>query len=328
MASTAVIGTGHWGKNILRNLYAMDQLSAFCDSNSVRREEFGKKYPDVKSFSDPDEVFSDSEIDAVVIATPAITHGELAMRSLEAGKHTFVEKPLCLDVEEAKRLSNLADSRNLTLMVGHLLLYHPAFKALESAVADGKIGRLRYIYSNRVSLGLIRREENALWSFAPHDISMMLALTKKLPKRVVCNGNSWLKSDVVDLSLSYFDFGDDLQSHIFVSWLHPYKDHRIVVIGEKGMLVFNDTSSGEDKLLLYPHSVEVTDVDSVLTKGDTEPVAYGNEEPLRSEMEHFISCCEHGSQPRSSAQEGIAVLRVLTMCQTALTNSTAVELED
>lgn len=323
----AVLGTGYWGKNILRNLDALGALRGFFDSAAEARASFGAQYPNAKVYESVETLLADPAIEAVAIATPAETHGALVRQALNAGKNVFVEKPLCLEVEEARELETLAREKGRILMVGHLLLYHPAFLALKKAVADGAIGRLRYIYSNRASLGKIRRNENALWSFAPHDISMMLALTGRMPTKVVCNGEAWLSPSVADMTLSHFDFGDQMQGHIFVSWLHPFKDHRLVVVGESGMLVFNDTLAGAEKLQRYPHAIGWENDLPVMDKADAEPVPYGSEEPLRSEMEHFLDCCAKGAIPRSDGAEGVRVLSVLDMCQRSLDSKMPVELE-
>ena len=314
----AVLGTGYWGKNILRNLNDLGSLAAFCDTNPHVRAEFVTQYPKAEAYASPEEILADPTIEAVAIATPAATHGEMAKSALLAGKHVFVEKPLCLDYDEALELNRLADDRDLVLMVGHLLLYHPAFLSVKASIDDGEIGKLRYLYSNRASLGKIRREENALWSFAPHDISMMLALTGRMPCKVVSNGEAWLSPNVADTSLSHFDFGKGLQAHIFVSWLHPFKDHRLVVIGEEGMLVFDDTRQNEDKVIRYDHTVGWDGDIPLLDRAEAQRVPYGSEEPLKLEIHHFLECCRTGARPRSDALEGANVLKVLEMCQRAL----------
>lgn len=325
--ATGVIGAGYWGKNLIRNLHELGALSAICDTDAGARERFARHYPGVRIHENADSLLTDNAIQAVAIATPADTHGVLARASLEAGKHAFVEKPLCLDLAEAHDLAALASARNRVLMVGHLLLYHPAFIALKSGVENGDIGRLRYIYSTRASLGQIRRSENALWSFAPHDISMILALTARMPLRVSCNGEAWLSPTVADLTLSHFDFGEQLQAHIFVSWLHPYKDHRLVVVGEEGMIVFNDTLAGDQKLLRYPHSVGWDGDLPYLDKAEAVPIPFGAEEPLRQEMTHFLECCVAGRQPRSDAVEGANVLMLLDACQRALDSRAPVSMD-
>lgn len=320
-----VLGTGYWGKNLLRNVGELGALAAIADSNPETALAFSRQYPSAVRHESAADMFADPNVDAVMIATPAATHGALTKQALDAGKHVFVEKPLCLDLVEAKTISEIADSRNLTLMVGHLLLYHPAFIALRAFVEAGNIGPLRYIYSNRASLGKIRREENVLWSFAPHDISMMLALFGRSPQNVTCNGNAWLSPTVADLTLSHFDFGNGQQGHIFVSWLHPFKDQRLVVIGEEGMVVFNDTQSGEDKLLLYRHKVGWSEDLPVMEKADATPVAYESAEPLKEEVRHFIGCCNTGNRPVSDSNEAIRVLSVLDACQTSMKKGTSVE---
>ena len=322
-----VLGTGYWGKNILRNLNALGALAGFFDSDPDAQVKFAAEYPNATAHADISEALSDDAVPAVAIATPAETHGALVRQALNAGKHVFVEKPLCLEVEDARNLQALAAEQGRILMVGHLLLYHPAFLALQQSVANGDIGRLRYVYSTRASLGKIRRNENALWSFAPHDISMMLALTGRMPDRIVCNGEAWLSPSVADMTLSHFDFGDQLQGHIFVSWMHPFKDHRLVVVGESGMLVFNDTLPGKEKLQRYPHAIGWKDQLPVMDKADAVPVPYGDAEPLRSEMEHFLDCCATGVTPRSDGEEGVRVLTVLDMCQRSLDSKEPVTLE-
>jgi UDP-2-acetamido-3-amino-2,3-dideoxy-glucuronate N-acetyltransferase len=272
-----------------------------------------------------DAVWTDDSVPAVMIATPAATHGALVAQALAAGKHVFVEKPLCLDVVEAERLQRMAADAKRVLMVGHLLLYHPAFRALQAVVADGRLGRLRYIYSNRASLGKIRKEENALWSFAPHDISMVLALAGRMPLRVVANGGYYLSDSVADTTLSHLDFGKGLQAHIFVSWLHPYKEQRLVVVGETGMAVFNDVASGSEKLLIYPHKAGWDGDLPVVSKAEAQPIPFEAGEPLRGECEAFLAALA-GTSPPSDAAEGIRVLRVLDACQRALNGTAAVDL--
>ncbi len=318
-----VVGTGYWGKNLLRNFDTLGALAAMCESDAAMRAERASAY-DVPAYDSMDAMLGDSDVTAVAIATPAATHGALARQALEAGRHVFVEKPLCLDLAEAEALGAFAEQQGLTLMVGHLLLYHPAFVALCQTMASGKLGRLRYIYSNRASLGKIRREEKALWSFAPHDVSMILALSDAMPERVTCSGGAWLHPPVADTSLTHMTFPDGLQAHIFVSWLHPYKDHRLVVVGEDAMAVFDDVQPGADKLRLFRHQVgwngEIPSVD----KAAAEPIPYGGEEPLAQECAHFLNCVRSGATPRSNANEGRRVLAVLDACERALKSGDAV----
>lgn len=324
----AVIGAGYWGKNLVRNHHALGNLAAVCDSSPDTLAMIAKNYPGVSTHRDLDDVLSDSSIEAVAIATPAAAHGDAVRRALDAGKHVFVEKPLCLDVAEARSLAKLAGDKNLTLMVGHLLLYHPAFIALKQAIDCGELGELRYIYSNRLSLGKIRREENALWSFAPHDISMILTLAGAIPESIVANGGSYLLSDVADTTICHFAFPGQLQAHIFVSWLHPYKDQRLVVVGNRGMAVFDDINEGAEKLLVYRHDVDWNGELPVINKAKAEPIAYDDAEPLRMECLAFADAVRHGVNPPSDAMEGIRVLSVLDACQRALVSGDRVSMGD
>jgi UDP-2-acetamido-3-amino-2,3-dideoxy-glucuronate N-acetyltransferase len=323
---TALIGHGYWGRNLARNLNALGALAAIAETDAAMREAARDAYPGAASHADVEAVLADPAIAAVMIATPAATHGALVARALKAGKHVFVEKPLCLDVAEAERLATDATRRGLTLMVGHLLLYHPAFVALKACVAAGRLGRLRYVYSTRLSLGKIRREENALWSFAPHDISMILQLVGGLPDRVITAGGQYLHAGVADTTLSHLAFADDVQAHIFVSWIHPYKDQRLVVVGEQAMAVFNDVSPGAEKLLIYPHEARWDGTVPVVSKAEAEPIPYETVEPLRREVETFLAAVAGGPKPPSDAREGIAVLRVLDACQRALASGHPVDM--
>jgi UDP-2-acetamido-3-amino-2,3-dideoxy-glucuronate N-acetyltransferase len=326
LPSVAVVGTGYWGKNLVRNFANIGCLSAICDSKAKNLAPHKLNYPDVECFENIDALAASDAIEAVVIATPAATHATLAKKFLRAGKHVFVEKPLCLDPVEGEALKKLADEQNKTLMVGHLLLYHPAFVALRECVESGRVGDLRYIYSNRASLGKIRTEENALWSFAPHDVSMILALAGRTPSRVVANGANYITDGVADMTLSHLTFTENLQAHIFVSWLHPFKDHRLVVVGSEGMIVFNDVEQEDNKLLLYPHKTLLDDELPVVSKADAEPVRYSRDEPLELECRHFLQSINNCSTPRSSADEGIAVLKVLRACEEAIISGQPVEM--
>ena len=327
-SNVVVIGTGHWGGNLLRNFHALGALGGLCDLRAELQAKFGAIYPDATLFADPQAVFASPDVHAVVIATPAATHGDLAAQALQAGKHVFVEKPLCLDVSQGKALAEEAERRGLALMVGHLLLYHPAFLALKELVTKGTLGELRYVYSNRLSLGKIRREENALWSFAPHDISMILDLSGAMPRRAMTSGGPHLSRPVADTTLSHLTFEDGLQAHIFVSWLHPYKDHRLVVVGSAGMAAFHDSQPGAEKLLFYPHTVRLNGDIPTVTKAKARLIPYGAEEPLALECRHFLECVTEGRRPRSDAREGLRVLTVLDACQRSLATGQPVEISE
>lgn len=324
--NVAVVGTGYWGKNLLRNFNDLGVLYAFCEAEDRKRSEHQEIYRSALSYKSFSDVLANKDIDAVVIATPAATHGGLVRQALEAGKSVFVEKPLCLDVHEAESLRDLASSLGVTLMVGHLLLYHPAFRAVKEYVDSGELGDLRYVYSNRLSLGKIRKEENALWSFAPHDISMILSLAGRMPERITATGGQYLYTGVADTTLSHLSFSNNLQAHIFVSWLHPFKDHRMVVIGENGMLAFDDAAQGGEKVLSYPHTLEWNGDIPNIAKADAVPIQYAADEPLKVECQAFIDAVTDGIAPPSDADEGVRVLKVLDACQKAITEGRVVEL--
>ncbi|NQT83392.1 Gfo/Idh/MocA family oxidoreductase [bacterium] len=314
--SIAVIGMGYWGKNLVRVFDELGALRAVSDVNPAREAVVSQKYPEVRFCSLLEDVLSDEEIDGIVIATPASTHAELARRGLEAGKNVFVEKPLALSVEEGEELVSLADQSEKVLMVGHLLQYHPAVLKLKELICQGELGRIQYVYSNRLNMGKIRTEENILWSFAPHDISVIVELLEEEPKEVRSHGGSYLSSDVADVTVSDFVFPSGVRGHIFVSWLHPFKEQRLVVVGSKKMAVFEDTA--ENKLTLYPHKVEWINRSPTAVKGEGKVVPIEMREPLKVECEHFLGRIESHQPPRTDGREGLKVLRILDACQKSL----------
>lgn len=322
-----VIGAGYWGRNLIRNFASLDALHGICEPSSDALAAQTKLYAGIKTYAEATDVFNDPSVDAVAIAAPAAAHGALVDGALSAHKHVFVEKPLCLDLAQGKRLADQADQASLVLMVGHLLHYHPAFRALKEKVNDGSLGALRYLYSNRLSLGKIRREENALWSFAPHDISMILSLTGAMPEKVLAAGGAFLSPPVADTSLSHLTFANNIQAHIFVSWLHPYKDHRMIVVGSEGMAVFDDVKSGDEKLQLFRHGVGWDGDLPTVNKAKGQPVPYDSTEPLRVECAHFLDCIENGTRPVSDSHEGLRVLAVLDACQKSLAEGQPVIME-
>jgi UDP-2-acetamido-3-amino-2,3-dideoxy-glucuronate N-acetyltransferase len=231
----AIVGTGNWGRNLVRNFASLDSLAVICDVEEKKLAFVKKQYPELKTTNSFVEVLSDSSVDAVVIATPAELHYQMARDSLVADKHVLVEKPLALNVAQGEELLGLSNERKRTLMVGHLLRYHPAVIKLMELVKEGELGKIQYIYSNRLNLGKIRREENILWSFAPHDISVILALTGEMPGEASSFGANYLHERIADVTLSHLSFPSGIKAHIFVSWLHPYKEQKLVVVGDRKM---------------------------------------------------------------------------------------------
>lgn len=315
-ANTAVVGTGYWGKNLVRNFHELGALRVVCDSEASLRDTIEKTYAGVSFTTDLDAILEDASIKAVAIATPAVSHYKLAKAALEAEKDVFVEKPLALTVQEGESLVRLAKARDRILMVGHILRYHPAVEKLAELVDSGALGRVQYIYSNRLNIGKIRTEENILWSFAPHDISVMIGLLGEEPNRIACSGEDFLYDGVVDVTLSNFSFPSGVRAHIYVSWLHPFKEQRLVVVGSKQMAVLDDTA--KDKLVLYPHKVEWKNRVPTAVKAESEVVAIDDSEPLKNECRHFLECVKKRTQPLTDGDEGLRVLRILSFCQSSL----------
>jgi UDP-2-acetamido-3-amino-2,3-dideoxy-glucuronate N-acetyltransferase len=313
----AVVGAGYWGKNLVRNFGGLHALGAICDSDAERLESFTQQFPGVKSFRAYSDVLRDASIQAVAIATPAEAHADAVKEALLAGKDVFVEKPLCLSVQEGAALVDLAKKNERILMVGHLLWYHPAVLKLKELIRGGELGRIQYIYSNRLNLGKIRREENILWSFAPHDISVILGLLNEMPDAVRAQGGNYLHQQIADVTISLLSFPSGVKAHIFVSWLHPFKEQKLIVVGDRKMALFDDMEK-KDKLLLYPHSIDWKDNIPVANKADAEPVELDQGEPLRAECQHFLDCVATRTRPRTDGEEGLRVLSVLQQCQEAL----------
>lgn len=320
LPAVCVVGAGYWGKNLVRSFHVLGALRSVCDTSEDLLAGVRDTYPDVRTCLALSEVLADDGVDAIAIAiaTPAETHHAIAREALLAGKHVFVEKPFVLDEAHGAELIELAESRGLTLMVGHLLQYHPVFRHLRAMVEAGELGRIQYIYSNRLNLGKIRREENAMWSFAPHDISMILSLAGEEPERVMYTGGNYLHGAIADVTTTQLAFASGTRAHIFVSWLHPFKEQKLVVVGEKMMAEFNDTRPWADKLRLYPHRIDWDHGQPVPIKADYENPDVPEGEPLKGECAHFLHCAATGATPITDGREGLSVLRVLNASQASL----------
>ncbi|MBF0612078.1 MAG: Gfo/Idh/MocA family oxidoreductase [Magnetococcales bacterium] len=314
----AVIGAGYWGKNLIRNFSQLGALGCIVDSSPVIQERMTQEYPGVKLTASFSDVLGDADIRGVAIATPAETHGVLVREAILAGKDVYVEKPLCLSESEGKDLIRLAEDRGTLLMVGHLLWYHPVLLKLQELLRQGELGRIRYIYSNRLNMGKLRAEENVLWSFAPHDISVILGLLEEMPESVNAQGGNYLHQNIADVTVTLLSFASGIKAHIFVSWLHPFKEQKLVVVGDRQMAVFDDTAPWGQKLVLYPHQVEWRNNVPTAVKAAGEAVAVEQEEPLRAECAHFLDCMVTRKPPRTDGAEGLRVLKVLNACQHAL----------
>ena len=312
----AVVGSGYWGKNLIRNFHQLGALRFICDKNEVLLDQFKEQYPDMETCPVLSDVLTRQEIRGLIIATPAETHFTLAREALLAGKHVFVEKPLALTEEDGQQLVELAEQNQLTLMVGHILHYHPAVIKLKELIESGELGKMQYLYSNRLNIGKIRAEENILWSFAPHDISVILMLLGEMPETVYATGGSYLQHQIPDTTLTALDFPSGVKAHIFVSWLHPFKEQKLVVVGDKKMAVFDDVS--EEKLLLYSHKIRWLQRIPVAAKAEAQVVSVHMEEPLKAECKHFLECIAKGQSPKTDGREGLRVLQVLQASQKSL----------
>jgi len=313
--NVAVVGCGYWGQNLVRNFAQLGVLRVVCDARVETLEKFKREYG-VEGVTDFEKVLAITDVQAVVVATPAPTHASLVLEALAAGKDVFVEKPLALTLEDALAIQTAASRSDRLLMVGHLLEYHPALVKLRNLVAEGKIGQLQYIYSNRLSTGKVRTEENVLWSFAPHDICSILGFVGKLPISVQAIGSNCL-GEVEDFCTIHLEFKHNFKAHIFVSWFHPFKEHRLVVVGDSGTAVFDDVAV-EEKLAIYEQQLEWQHHIPVLQKKGKTAISLEPAEPLKLECQHFINCVETRQTPVTSIQNGIDVLTVLQAAQLSL----------
>jgi len=314
----ALIGAGYWGKNHLKNLYKLNVLHTVLDNDDKVIKEREKNFPNVKYVKDEKMILNDPSIKAVVIAAPAVLHYSLAKKYLLHGKDVLVEKPLALNIKDGKELIYIAEKKNRILMVGHILQYHSAVLKLKQLIDDGELGIIRYIYSNRLNIGKLRIEENVLWSFAPHDISLILMLmNNQKPVKVNSFGGDYINNGIYDTTLTTLDFKDNVKSHIFVSWLHPFKEQKLVIVGSKKMAVFDDMS--EEKLVIYPHEIDFKNGKiPIAQKAEYYAIEIDKKEPLREELLHFTECIQNRSIPKTDGKEGLRVLEVLERAEKSL----------
>jgi UDP-2-acetamido-3-amino-2,3-dideoxy-glucuronate N-acetyltransferase len=316
--NVALVGAGNWGKNHLRNLLELEVLHSVLETDESTIELRKRDFPGLQYTRDDRDIKDKAEIEGVVLSTPAATHYRLTKEYLLAGKDVLVEKPLALTVTEGEELAALARQQQRILMVGHILQYHPAVVKLKELVDEGVLGQIRYIYSNRLNIGKLRTEENVWWSFAPHDISLILMLMGgEEPLKISASGGAYLNTDIFDTTLTSLAFRNGVRSHIFVSWLHPFKEQKLVVVGSEKMAVFDDVS--REKLFIYPHKIkwEKGKV-PVAEKADFEPVDFEYKQPLMEELAHFVDCMKSRQRPRTDGIEAINVLRVLEEAERSL----------
>jgi UDP-2-acetamido-3-amino-2,3-dideoxy-glucuronate N-acetyltransferase len=315
-----VVGAGRWGKNHVKTLGELNCLGGIVDASPATLSWFKEKYPGINTFGTVDEAIGFG-FDGFTVATPAETHFEIAHKIISSGAHVLVEKPITLESTQARALKALADKKNVRLMVGHVMLFHPAIVKMKELVSQGKIGKLEYIYSNRLNLGTVRKEENILWSFAPHDISIFQHLIGGYPIEVVSRGGAFIQPHIHDTTMTVLTYPNNVVGHIFVSWLHPFKEHRIVVIGTKGMLSFEDSSANKD-ILFYEKGVDWINGEPVSRDGSTEVIPYEKTQPLAEELKYFMSKFDGGQIEIANAKNAIEVLEVLETASASLTGAT------
>jgi predicted dehydrogenase len=313
--SVAVVGCGYWGKNLVRNFMQLTALHTVCDATPTGRALAAGIAPDAQIVSDFETVLANPAIAGVVIATPAETHYGLVKRALQAGKDVFVEKPLALTYEQGFELVKLARATQRILLVGHVLEYHPAITRLQELITHGTLGKIQYIYSNRLNLGKIRSEENILWSFAPHDIAVILRLMGSMPFQVIACGGTYVQPNIADVTITNLLFDNGVRAHIHVSWLHPFKEQRLVVVGSKMMASFDDIAKA---LVLYDQRVELEKGAPIPVKGDGQLVDFAADEPLRLECQAFLTAMQTRCAPITDGESGLRTLKVLQAAQRSL----------
>jgi predicted dehydrogenase len=317
-----VVGLGYWGPNLARNFDSLPgvELAWCCDARKDRREHLAAVHRSTRFTADLDELLGDPELDAIVLATPVPSHAELAQRVLTAGKHCFVEKPLAQSVADAQLVINAAKQAGRVLMVGHLLEYHPGVRLLKEALDSGELGEARYIYSNRLNLGQLRRDENALWSLGAHDVSVVLALAGEEPNELAAHGECYMQENIEDVVFGFMRFPSGLAAHLHLSWLDPHKERRFTVVGSKRMATFDDMEL-ERKVTIYDKGFDEKSNsygEYITRAGEIRSPRIPNGEPLRLECEQFVECIREGKTPLSDGESGLRVVRILEGMQREL----------
>jgi len=317
--NVCVVGAGYWGKNHIRILHELGFLGGIVESNKETLNRFAEQYPDVKGFLSLNEALQDKSFLGFTVATPAKTHYPVAKQAMEAGKHVLVEKPLALEKKHAEELIHLSEKNNVNLMVGHVLLFHPAIKKIKELINKGKIGKLQYIYSNRLNLGQVRMDENVFWSLAPHDISVFQYFTNSFPTSIHASGSAFLQEGIHDSTLTQLKYPSGVEGHIFVSWLHPFKEHRLVVIGTEAMITFEDSSEGKP-LKLYAKKIDMEKDIPEKIDGPVTLIDYEQKMALTEELQYFVSHLD-GKKPNiANGQHALEVTKILIIANKQLKN--------
>ena len=318
-----VVGLGYWGPNVVRNMSRVADLAWCCDLSAENRERYAPQYPQARFTDDFDDLLNDPELAAIAVAASVPTHHPLGLKALAAGKHVFIEKPLAASVADARALVEAAEKADRRLMVGHLLLFHPGLRAVRSLIDSGELGDIYYLYGNRVNLGQVRADENALWSLGAHDVSVVLHLAGEEPYELSARGESYMRAGIEDVVFGYLRFPSGVAAHLHLSWLDPHKERRFTVVGSKRMATFDDMDP-ERKITIYDKGFDesaAVDEDYVARSGDIWSPRVAGAEPLRLECEHFVECVRNGREPISGARNGLAVVRVLEGLQASLDES-------
>jgi predicted dehydrogenase len=318
-----VVGLGYWGPNVVRNMSRVAELAWCCDLSQENRDRYAQQYPQARFTGDFDDLLNDPSLDAIAVASSVPTHHPLGLRALAAGKHVFIEKPLAASAADARELVEAAEAAGRRLMVGHLLLFHPALGKVRELIASGELGDIYYLYGNRVNLGQVRADENALWSLGAHDVAVLLDLVGERPVEAQARGECYVRPSVEDVVFGYLKFPSGAVAHLHLSWLDPHKTRKLTVVGSQKMVVFDDMET-ERKVTIYDKSA--SRAPSTDSYGEYVSVRFGdisipripNDEPLRLECQEFVDAIEEGREPRCGGREGLAVVEVLEAMQASL----------
>ncbi len=305
-----VVGAGNWGKNHIRTLNELGVLGGIVDANNERLNQYSDQYPDVSVFTNLTDALSDNSFLGFTVATPAETHFNIGKIIIEAKKHILIEKPLTLNIDDAEQLVKQAEANNINLMVGHVLLFHPAINKIKELIDENKIGKLQYVYSNRLNLGQIRTEENVFWSLAPHDISIFQYFIEDFPIQIKASGSTFLQKGIHDSTLTILEYPNNINGHIFVSWLHPFKEHRLVVVGSEGMLSFED-SAIDKPLKYYNKKFELNGKIPEKMDGEVEFIDYNHKMPLTEELRYFVDHLDGTKPIKANGEHALEVMKIL-----------------
>ena len=304
-----VVGAGHWGKNHIKTLYEIGCLGGVVELGKDKKLLIEKLYEGIKTYSKIEDALS-KNFDGFIVATPAETHFEISKKIILSKKPVLIEKPMTLSIKDAEEIIRLANENNVNVMVGHVLLFHPAIQKIKEMIEDNAVGKLQYIYSNRLNLGKIRTEENVFWSFAPHDIAIFQYLTNSSPIKIQASGSIFLQEKIHDSTMTNFEYENGVKGHIFVSWLHPFKEHRLVVIGSEAMISFED-SKNDKPLILYPKKIDLSSGIPEKVEGDIKKINYEKKMPLKIELEYFVKHLDSQKPHIASMYDGFDTVKIL-----------------